>query len=362
MRYFTGLFVALYIGASALHATEPHDGQLGTSEKQQDSKQGTKNPEAYALYRKGRSYWAKQTRADFETAVSYFDQAIDKDPGYAMAYAGLADVYAVLPDYGASPSEDIPKAKAAALKALELDPTLARPHVNLGGMKIAFDWDFAGGEAEFKKALELDPSDAHAHQRYADNLSMIGGREKDALAEVNRAHLQDPQSAAITKEIGYVYIAARQFDQGIAVCKKLANENPAFADAHRCLVIGYWAKHMYPQVIEEQKAYGRLSGDPNDITFGNALEQGFRSAGWHGAIAKCIEVAPALRKSGYWSAYDMATLYAALGDKERAFEWLNTAFREHDEPLIGLKTDYALDPLRSDPRFAELVRKVGLPP
>jgi hypothetical protein len=199
MRYFTCLFFALYICASALHATEPQNGQqLNTSEKQQAGKQGTQNPEAYELYLKGRSYWAKQTRADLETAVSYFNQAIAKDPGYATAYAGLDDAYAVLPDYGASPSEDIPKAKAAALKALELDPTLARAHVNLGGIKMAHKWDFAGGEAEFKKALELDPNDAHAHQRYADNLgALVAGSRKPLLksiAPISLIHCHQPSA------------------------------------------------------------------------------------------------------------------------------------------------------------------------
>jgi tetratricopeptide (TPR) repeat protein len=171
MRYFSCVLAALCMCASVLNATAPQNGrQLSTSEKQRIARQGTQNPEAYELYLKGRSYWDKRTLSDLETAVSYFNQAIAKDPDYALAYAGLADAYAILPDYGASPSEDIPKAKAAALKALDLDPTLARAHVNLGGIKMAHEWDFAGGEAEFRKALELDPNDTHAHERYADNL------------------------------------------------------------------------------------------------------------------------------------------------------------------------------------------------
>jgi adenylate cyclase len=361
MFYVTCLLVALCISASTLYAAHPNGQQLSTSEKQQAGKQGTQNPEAHALYLKGRSYWDKQTRADLKTAVSYFNQAIAKDPGYALAYAGLAEAYGALPDYGDSPVEDIPKAKAAAHKAIELDSTLARPHVSLGGDMMAHDWDFAGGEAEFRKGLELDPNDAHAHEIYADNLSMIGGREKEAIAEVNRAYQLDPLSPSITKEVGFVYIAARQFDEGIAVCKKLANENPTFADAHRCLVIGYWAKHMYSQVIEEQKVYGQLSGDRDWSEYASAMEQGFRSGGWKGALRKGIEVSLAQHKTGYASAYGIATLYAELGDKEQAFRWLITAYQEHDEELIGLKTDYAVDPIRSDPRFAELVRKVGLP-
>ena len=360
MSNFTCLLVALCISASTLYAADPNGQQLNTSEKQQADKQGTQNPEAYELYLKGRSYWAKRTREDLETAVSYFNQAIAKDPGYALAYAGLADCYAMLPVYGAS-AEDIPKAKAAALKAIELDPTLSRPYVNLGGMKMAH-WDFAGGEAEFKKALELDPNDSHAHQRYADNLDLLGGREQDALAEINRAHQLDPQSLAISVDVGNVYAFARRFDEAIVACKKVANEHPTFADAHTCLANAYWGKKMYPQVIEEWRAYAKLTGERSDSDYAAALEQGFRSGGWQGALSKSIETLKAQRKAGYSVTYIIADAYAELGDKDQAFQWLNTAFQEHDEGLMGLKTDFTLDPIRSDPRFVELVRKVGLPP
>ena len=131
--------------------------------------------------------------------------------------------------------------------------------------------------------------------------------------------------------------------------------------AHSCLARAYWGKRMYPQVIEEWKAYGQLSGDRNESDFASALEQGFRSAGWKGALTKGIETRQAQRKTGYSSAYEIATLYADLGDKDQAFRWLNTAYQERDWLLLGLKTDFLLDPIRSDPRFAELVRKVGLP-
>ncbi|MFZ2002202.1 MAG: serine hydrolase [Candidatus Sulfotelmatobacter sp.] len=341
--------------------TSAADGHPSTSEKQQVSKQGTQNPEAYALYSKGRSYFDKQTLSDLKTAVSYFNQAIAKDPGYALAYAGLARAYGALPDYGDSPVEDIPKAKAAARKAMELDPTLASPHVSLGGTMMAHDWDFAGGEAEFKKGLELDPDDAHAHEIYADNLSTIGGREQEALAEVNRAHQLDPHSLAISVEVGTVYIDARRFDDAIVVCKKVANENPTFAPAHACLADAYRGKKMYPQVIEEWKAYAQITRDRNDSEYASALEQGFRSGGWKGALNKSIETLQAQRKTGYSSAYFIAQAYADLGEKDQAFQWLNTTFQEHDEHLMWLKTDFVLDPIRSDPRFAELVRKVGLP-
>jgi tetratricopeptide (TPR) repeat protein len=275
------------------------------------------------LYLKGRSYWNKRTLSDPETAVSYFNQAIAKDPGYALAYTGLADAYAVLPDYGASPSEDIPKAKAASRKAIELDAALARPYAVLGYIKMGREWDFAGGEAEFKKALELDPNDATAHAWYAENISTIGGREQEALAEINRAHQLDPLSAIINSDLGRNYIFARQYDEGIAVCKKLADENPTFPMAHYCLSDAYWGKRMYSRAIEEWKVYGQLSGDRDESELASAMEQGFRSAGWEGALRKGIQASLAQRKTGYSSAYGIAQLYADLGEKDQAFQWLN---------------------------------------
>src|SRR5438445_3140101 len=176
--------------------------KLSGTEKQQVTKQSTQNPEAYELYLKGRYYWNKRTASDINTASSYFNQAIAKDPGYALAYSGLADAYGVLPTYGGNPSEAYPRSNAAARRALELDATLAHPHAVLGSNEMEYDWDFAGGEAEFKKAFELDPNDATAHEWYAIDIGMIGGREQEALAEVNRSHQLDPLSLAISTTVG----------------------------------------------------------------------------------------------------------------------------------------------------------------
>ena len=161
--------------------------------------------------------------------------------------------------------------------------------------------------------------------------------------------------------VGWVYTSMRQYDQAIQSCKKSVNVSPTFPDAHRCLAFAYWGKRMYPQVIEEWKAYGRLSGDQNESNFASGMEQGFRSEGWKGALTKATQVRQMQRRTGYFSAYNVATLYADLGDKDQAFRWLNTAYQERDTWLIGLNTDFSLDALRSDPRFAELVRKVGMP-
>src|SRR5262249_39498360 len=151
------------------------------------------------------------------------------------------------------------------------------------------EWDFAGGLAEYKKALELDPNDATAHQWYAQDLATIGGREQEALSEINRAHQLEPQSLIISQAIGQIYIFARRYDDAMAVCKKLANENPRFAEAHDCLPRAYLGKRMYWEFIEEQKIFGQLTGDSNESEYAAALEQGFRSGGWKGAVTKGIK-------------------------------------------------------------------------
>jgi adenylate cyclase len=333
---------------------------LSAAEKEQVTHQGTQNPEAYTLYLKGRYAWNLRDRAKLDSAISFYNQAIEKDPEYALAYSGLADVYSVLPDFWGNPNEDFPKSNAAARKALELDPTLAHPHAVLGANEMEYDWDFAGGEAEFKKAIALDPNDATAHQWYAEGIGQLG-RHQEALEEINRAHELDPLSPVITRVIGGTLVDAGEYDQAISVCKQLVEENPTFPMAHDCLVYAYWGKRMYPQAIEEWKMEGQLSGNPDDIQLADAMQRGFRSGGWKGALAGCIAVLEAHREKGYASPFMIARCYADMGEKEKAFAWLDTAYREHDRLLIGLNVSPGFDSVRSDPRYAELVRKVGLP-
>jgi len=335
--------------------------KLTGAEKQQVTRQGTQNPEAYQLYLKGRYHWNKRTGADVRAAISYFNQAIDKDPGYARAYSGLADAYSVLDSLGEDPNDVVPKANAAAEKALELDPTLARPHAVLASDKTEYNWDFSGSEAEFRKAFELDPSDASAHQWFAEMLAAIGGRAQESIDEGNRAHQLDPLSPIISFGQGQNYAQDHQFDKAIEICKKVIADNPTFGRGHDCLAYAYWGKREYPQVIQESKTAAQLKGDKNYAEFAAALEAGFRSDGWLGALRKAIEVLLAQRKTGYISSYTIAGLYADLGDKDHAFEWLNTAYQEHDTNLVTLRTDFHFDSLRSAPRYAELVRKIGLP-
>jgi tetratricopeptide (TPR) repeat protein len=312
---------------------------------------------------KGRYYWNKRTAADLKTAISYFNQALDKDPGYALAYSGLADAYSVLPEYGGDPNDVILKSTAAAEKALELDPTLARPHAVLATNKMEYNSDFSGGEGEYRKAFELDPSDATAHQWFSENLGYIGGRAQESIDEANRAHEPDPLSPIIGVAQAAPYIWARQFDKAIEILKKVITDNPTFGRAHGALATSYWAEHKYPQALQEWKTDAQLEGDKNSAEWAAALDAGFRSGGWPAALRKGIEVSLAQRKakSGYVSPYGIAEFYADSGDKDHAFEWLNTAYQEHDVNLINLRTDFAFDSLRSDPRYAELVRKIGFP-
>jgi TolB-like protein len=334
---------------------------LSTADKQRVSRQGTQSTEAYTLYLKGRYGWNQRNRASLEASIVYFNQAIAKDPGYALAYSALADVYSVLPYFGGYPAEDFPRSSIAAREALRLDPTLAHPHAILGSIQMEYDWDFAGGEAEFKEGLALDPNDATAHQWFAENLGMLGGREREALSEIDQAHLLDPTSLIILRVKGSVDVAARRYDDAIVVCRQLLVENPSYNLAHDCMGYAYWGKRMYPQVMEQWNAYFHHTGNKDDAAFGDAAERGFRAAGWPGALAEGIEVLINQRQISYSSPYEIARLYADLGDREKAFEWLNTAYREHDFLLRELNTAFELDNLRSDPRFSELVRKVGLP-
>jgi TolB-like protein len=333
------------------------------AEKQQVSKQGTQNPEAYQLYVKGRYAWNKRTEADEKTAISYFNQAIDKDPGYALAYAGVADTYAVIGSYGGDAGEFTGKSKAAAAKALELDPTLARPHADLGLIKMQYDWDFAGGEAEFRKAFELDPSDATAHQWFSQSLSYMGGRAQDAIEQGNLARQLDPLSPIIAFAQAEAYTYDRQYDKAIEMYKKAEADNPTFAAGHWFMLFPYFGEHKYQQVIQEYQTYAQLAGDKNIAEYAAALDSGFRSGGWPSAAHKGIEVLLAQRKAktNYLAPYEIAELYADIGDKDHTFEWLNNAYQERCILLVGLRTDPTLDSLRSDPRYAELVRKIGFP-
>lgn len=336
---------------------------LSGSEKQQLSRQGTQNADAYQLYVKARYYWNKRTPADLETSLSYFNQAIDKDPNYALAYAGVGDVYSVLPDYADLDSRDIiPKAKAAAAKALELDPTLARPHADLGSALMQYDWDFSAGEAESRKAFALDPSDATAHQWLCQSLSYIG-RLQEGIAECNRAHELDPLSPIIAYALADAYRLDHQYDKAIEIDQRTGADNPTFPVSHQGLGYTYWALHKYPEAIREFGIFYQLLADKNWVEYSAALDAGFHSGGWPAAEHRALDVLLAQQKANvnHLAPYIIAEHFAELGDKDHAFEWLNVCYQQHNMYLVQLPTDFTFDGLRSDPRYKEFVRKVGFP-
>lgn len=333
---------------------------LTAAEKEQITRQGTQDPEAYSLYLKGRYAWNLRDRAKLEAAISFFNQAIEKDPGYALAWSGLAEAYSVLPNFGGDPDEDFRRSNAAARKALELDPTIARPHAVLGSNLTEENWDFAGGEAEFRKAIALDPDDAASRQWYAEELSQIG-RHQEALAEISRAHELDPLSPVITRVMGGTLLDAGQYDRAIDTCKQLVEENPTVPIGHDCLYFAYWKAHKYPEAIAECQIESRLTGNPDEIEYADALEQGFHARGWNGALERAVAVLEKRRAKTYVSPFMIGRLYADMGRADEAFSWLNRALDAHDRLLIGLNVSPGFDKMRPDPRFAALVRKVGLP-
>ena len=336
--------------------------KLSRAEKQQVTRQGTQNPDAYQLYVKGRYSWNKRTYADLNAAISYFHQAIDKDPAYACAYSGLADVYAVLGYFGGDPNDVVPKAIAAAHKALEIDPTLARPHADLGIVMSLYAWEYAGGEAEFRKAIAIDPADATAHQWLAEVLAYIGGREQESVDEANRALQLDPLSPVIGAVQCEVQTYAHQFEKAIAVCQKTIADNPSFSAGHYRLAWAYWGDHKYSQAISEFQATARLSDDKNMAGFASALDEGFRADGWPAAVRNAIKTVLAQRaaKANPVAPFWIAQLYAELGDRDHAFEWLNVATQEHNLWIPTLRTDFTFNSLHSDPRYAALVKRLGL--
>lgn len=337
--------------------------RLTGTQMKQVTEQGTSDPEAYALYLKGRYYWSKRTNADLKTAESYLRQAVAKDPNYARGWLALADVDSVWTAYGADPSVVVPRSNELAEKALALDPTLAHAHSIIGANMMEYYWKFKEGEAEERKALLLDPSDATAHQWFAEDLGWLGGRQKEAMVEIARARELDPASPIIAASVCEVKMDGRDFDSAIADCEELAAKYPEFARAHEFLAQAYAGKGMYDKVIEERKAANQLTGDRVSIELTEAFERGFRGGGAKAGQSAMLEAMKQQYKKSYFSPMQIAALYALLGDKEQAFKWLNTAHQPpRDASLISLRSDYRFDSLKSDPRYAELERKMGLPP
>jgi serine/threonine-protein kinase len=322
------------------------------------------NPESYQLYLKGRYYWSKGTLEGLEKGVEYFEDAIGKDPGYAQAYAGLADCYVDLGggDVFQPPKDTFPKAKAAAAKALEIDDALGEAHTALGGVKWGFDWDWQGAEQEFKRGIELKPSNAVAHFRYAEYLVSMG-RLDEGLAESKRVQEIDPLSPRMAGALAYHYLAAHRYDDAIAQYKKAIELDPTVTWLHSELGLVYARKRMYRQAIAEHEEMGELA---NEVSAGN--QEVAAALGWVYAVAgrrtdaqRILEDFKRLSLRAYVDFYLVGAVYAGLGDKDRAFESLERGYEERSGSMAYLKVDPFWDDLRSDKRYADLLRRIGLP-
>jgi DNA-binding winged helix-turn-helix (wHTH) protein/TolB-like protein/Tfp pilus assembly protein PilF len=329
---------------------------LSGEEKARLSRHDTENTEAYQLYLKGRYFWNKQTEEGFRKGIDYFDQAIGNDPNYALAYAGLSDCYALLSDFGfVSPIEGFPKAKVAATRALAIDEQLAEAHTSLGHVKRDYDWDWPGAEQEFKRAIELNPNYPSAHQWYAVYLSSLG-RHQEAIAEIKRALDLDPLSLPVNTVTARVLYLARQYDEAIEQSRKTIEMDPRFAAAYQNLGRSYEQKRMYAEAVATfQELNKAVPG--RGLAF---LARADALAGKTDEAQKILAQLKELSERRYVSSYHVAMIYAGLGDKEQALVWLEKAYQQRVHNMVFLKVEPELDGLRSDPRFADLVRRVGL--
>jgi TolB-like protein/DNA-binding winged helix-turn-helix (wHTH) protein/Tfp pilus assembly protein PilF len=314
------------------------------------------NPQAYEAYLKGRYFWNKRTADGLKKAIDYFNQAIEQDPNYAQSYTGLADSYALLGDweYGVlAPREAFPRAKAAATKALELDNTLGEAHTSLAFSLDLFDWDWASAEREFRRAIELSPGYATAHHWYAWHLSEMG-RNSEAIAEMRKAENLDPLSLIISADVAEILLVAHSYDEAIEQSRKTIDMDSNFAVAHYELGQALVQKHMYKEAIAELQKAIELSGGSTTCTSNLAFAYAAS-----GRRKEAVKILSDLKNRSKQNASEIALMYVGLDEKDQAMTWLEKAYEERFNPSILLRP--AFDPLRSDPRFQNLVRRIGLP-
>jgi serine/threonine-protein kinase len=333
--------------------------RLTGEDKKRLAKHYTEDTEAYQLYLRGRYYWNKRTQEGLERGIEYFKQAIEKDPSYALAYAGLADSYYLLAGtaFGAlPPQEAIPRAKAAALKALQIDDALAEAHASMA-LILTSEWDWLGAEKEYKRSIELNPRYPTVRQWYAFYLT-ARGRLEEALAEAQRAHELDPLSIIINRDLGLIFYYARQPDRAIEQYLKTIELDPNFALAHQALGRACLAKGMHQQAVEHIQRAASLAGE--SVAMSAALAHAYGVAGRKSEAKKIL--ADLLERSRRLQVEPMsiAVTYVGLGDNENAFAWLEKAYAERSMGLQTLKIHPIFDGLRSDSRFQDLLRRVGL--
>jgi serine/threonine-protein kinase len=329
----------------------------GEDYKKRLIKRYTDNTEAYQLYLKGRYHTSKATRDGLEKGISYFHQAIETDPTYALAYSGLAEAHYGLSSAHIPPREAMPKARAAALKALEIDDTLAEAHASLALVKVFFDWDWAGAEAEYRRAIALNPGYASAHHWYGWYLALMG-RLDQATGEMNRAQELDPLSLEITADLGLSFFFARQYDRAIEQFRKALELDQHFIWAQ--FFIG-WAAEQQGRIDSAIEEYKRAAQVEDALLIKAALGHAYAVGGRTDEARAVLGEFERLAETKHVSPYDFAIIHTALNEPQEAFEYLERAFEDRSEALVWLKVDPRLDPLRTTPQFIDLMRRVGLP-
>ena len=333
--------------------------KLSGAEVANIEKNYTVNPEAYQLYLKGRFQWNKRTIEALKQAAEFFKQAIEKDPNYALAYSGLAQTYVLFPFYGiASPKASMPQAKAAALRALGVDDSLAEAHAALGKYLLFFEFDRAGGEKELRRAIELNPNYATAHHWLGLDLLTVLKRFDEAIPEMKRAEELDPLSPVISADAGLVLVYARRYDEAITQTKRALSLDPNFFNALYTLGYAYDGKRLYAEAIAEYRKALALNDDPYAKAF---LVRSLAKSGRRADALKLVEELKSESATRYVPNYCLAMAYTALGEKEEAFALLEKDIAEHSSFVSVLAVEPALDDLRDDPRFKAMLKRLNLP-
>jgi TolB-like protein/DNA-binding winged helix-turn-helix (wHTH) protein/Tfp pilus assembly protein PilF len=334
---------------------------LTPADKQRLARNPSVSPEAYEDYLKGRYYWNKRSRDGFIKAIGYFEDATRKDPQYALAYAGAADCYGIIGAtiYGTLPAaEAAPKAKAAAIRALEIDPSLAEAETSLATAKFNYDWDWAGAAEGFNRAIQLDPKYPTAYQRYS-LYSIAMGRFDDSLEQIKKARDLDPLSISINSSLGWRLYLARQYDRSIAQLRDTLEMDPSYEWAHLILGQAYEEKRAFDLALPELHKAVELSH--NSPLMVSALAHAYAASGNSVEAQKLLTELFAQSKKVYVSPYYVAVIYVALGKNDLAMDWLEKAFADRSNGLVFLKVEPELDPLRTAPRFIALEAKLNFP-
>jgi serine/threonine protein kinase/TolB-like protein/Tfp pilus assembly protein PilF len=331
--------------------------KLTGEEKKLLGKRYTDNTEAYRLYLKGRFCLSKTTKEALNNAIKHFRQAVEIDPDYALAYAGLADAYYALSSNHVPANEAMPKALAAAEQALRMDDTLSEAHASLGLVKAFYEWDWAGAEGEYRRAIELNPGYASAHHWYGWYLALMG-RLNEAIAEIKQASELDPLSLEINSDLGLSFFFARQYERAIEQFEKALEMDPNSIWTRFFMGWAREQKGDYAEAINDYQKAARLDDSPLIMA---ALGHTYVMAGQRDLALSVLEEMKQLAASRHVSSYHFAIIQAALGEKDEAFQWLEKSYSAREEALVWLKVDPRLDAIRTDPRFIDLQRRVGLP-